>query len=116
MKLGIIGSGRMGTALGSALGRVGHQVMRGSRTGSRTYREAARYGEAVVLATPWPYTIVPGTSPSCTTSSRGPDVAEITLAQALNARYFVFGAIQQTQYLVPAMPQYQALAEGKAWP
>ena len=66
MKFGIIGSGRMGTALGSALERVGHQVMFGSRDESRrhesqrlagTYREASRYGEAVILATPWPYTI-----------------------------------------------------------
>ncbi len=53
MKFGVIGSGRMGTSLGAAIARIGHEVMMGSRRGPHSYRDAARFGEAIVLATEW---------------------------------------------------------------
>ena len=70
MKIGIIGSGNVGSALGKGWARKGHSVMFGARdvsdprlatllkqagTNARSgsVAEAAAFGEAVVLATPW---------------------------------------------------------------
>lgn len=67
MKIGVIGTGRMGGALGQRWAAAGHQVMFGSREAHKgaalaahipgasagSYAEAAAFGEVVVLATPW---------------------------------------------------------------
>ncbi|MCB5183072.1 NAD(P)-binding domain-containing protein, partial [Streptomyces sp. SMC 277] len=66
MRIGMIGTGRMATTLGGAFVRAGHSVAVGgrdaaaaasvaARTGARaagSAAEAARYGEAVLLAVP----------------------------------------------------------------
>jgi predicted dinucleotide-binding enzyme len=73
MRIGVLGAGNVGGALGRAWGRKGHEVFFGvpnpqdaktrelvkgigrlARAG--TVPEAAAFGEAVVLATPWPAT------------------------------------------------------------
>jgi len=73
MKIGIIGSGNVGGALGTRWAQAGHQVAFGSRnpgaddlkqlvakagTKARaaTLQEAARDSEVLLLATPWPAT------------------------------------------------------------
>lgn len=59
MKIGIIGAGRIGGALGEAWTKAGHDVVYGVRSGSEdpgrrvTIAEAASHGEVVVLAVPW---------------------------------------------------------------
>lgn len=68
MRIGTIGTGNMGRSLGSAWTRAGHDVMFGSREAEKggavaraaggaarsgSYAEAARFGEVVLLATPW---------------------------------------------------------------
>ncbi len=70
MKVGIIGTGTVGRALGTGFARKGHEVKMGSRdaanpklvefvkaAGSKasggTFAEAARFGEVIVLATSW---------------------------------------------------------------
>jgi predicted dinucleotide-binding enzyme len=68
MKIGIIGTGNMGSGLGKQWAAKGHQVLFGSRdpqkahtladsvgadASSGTYAEAVRFGEAVLLAVPW---------------------------------------------------------------
>jgi predicted dinucleotide-binding enzyme len=68
MRIGIIGAGNVGGALGRGWVRAGHEVMFGVRdaadpknvqllqeTGARagTVAEAAAFGEAVAFATPW---------------------------------------------------------------
>ena len=68
MKIGIIGTGRLGSALGKIWAEKGHMIMFGSRdpqnakklansTGSNasggTYEEAAKFGVVVILAVPW---------------------------------------------------------------
>lgn len=70
MKIGVLGSGDVGQALGRGFAATGHDVMLGTRdpqsgkldgwksqTGPRasigTFEEAARFGELVVLATLW---------------------------------------------------------------
>jgi predicted dinucleotide-binding enzyme len=67
-KIGIIGTGNMGSGLGKQSAAKGHQVLFGSRdpqkartladsvganASSGTYVEATEFGEAVLLAVPW---------------------------------------------------------------
>ncbi|MGB6944439.1 MAG: NADPH-dependent F420 reductase [Bryobacteraceae bacterium] len=73
MKIGIIGSGHVGGALGTRWAKVGHEVIFGTRnpqgldmqqlaakasgkTSAATLANAARDGEVLLLATPWPAT------------------------------------------------------------
>lgn len=69
MKVGIIGAGRMGSGLGKAWAQAGHDVMFsfsrdpqrleqladevGTRAGVGSPADAARFGDAVMLAVPW---------------------------------------------------------------
>lgn len=69
MKIGIIGPGRMGGGLGKAWAQAGHEVMFsfsrdpqrlealaaevGARASTGSPAEAARFGDAVMLAVPW---------------------------------------------------------------
>jgi len=63
MRIGIIGAGNVGSALGRQLAKAGHEVVYGVPNPSsekyralkaRTVRDAAAFAEVVVLATPWP--------------------------------------------------------------
>jgi 8-hydroxy-5-deazaflavin:NADPH oxidoreductase len=71
MKVGVLGAGVMGAALGKYLAGLGRAVMFGSRTPEKarglprlsgfrnevgTYREAVAYGDLIVLATRWAHT------------------------------------------------------------
>lgn len=73
MKIGIIGAGNVGGALGKLWAAEGHEVMFGVRDPNETsvqdmlkstggkakagsVKQAASFGEVVVLATPWPAT------------------------------------------------------------
>ena len=73
MKIGIIGAGNVGRALGKGWAKKGHEVMFGVRNASDpevnallkqaganaragSVAEAAKFGEVVVFATPWPAT------------------------------------------------------------
>jgi hypothetical protein len=73
MKIGIIGSGNVGGALGSRWAKLGHEVVFGTRnpqsggvqqlaarasgkTSAATLADAAKKGEVLLLATPWPVT------------------------------------------------------------
>lgn len=56
MKIGILGSGDVGKALAHGLRSEGHDVVVGTRTPREeftSYEEAAKFGEAIVLATLW---------------------------------------------------------------
>ena len=73
MKIGIIGSGNVGGALGSRWAKLGHEVIFGTRnpqgidvqqlaakasgkTSVAALADAAREGDVVLLSTPWPAT------------------------------------------------------------
>ena len=83
MKIGVLGSGAVGQALGKGFAEIGHEVKIGTRdpgqekvkswiakTGPQasagTYAEAAAFGELLVLATPWS-----GTQNAITLSNTG---------------------------------------------
>lgn len=53
MRVGIIGNGRVGTALNGGWTRAGHDVRAGSRSSGLTPAEIADWSEVVVLAVPY---------------------------------------------------------------
>jgi len=53
VKIGIIGKGNVGSALGTALMAKGHQIRYGHRDPRETVPEAAQWGEVLLLAVPF---------------------------------------------------------------
>jgi len=52
MRIAIIGKGHVGTALGIGLKRSGHEVRYGHRDSKEPVQDAAKWGEAIILAIP----------------------------------------------------------------
>jgi predicted dinucleotide-binding enzyme len=115
MKIGIIGSGNVGGALGSRWAKAGHEVIFGTRnpqgdvqqlaakasgkTSTATLAEAARDGDVLLLATPWPATqqIVAGLGDLSgkilidATNALLPDLSGLALANTTSAGEQVSG-------------------------
>src|SRR3990170_5239852 len=53
MKIGIIGKGNVGTAIGTGLTRKGHEVKFGHRDPKENVADAAKWGEVIILAVPY---------------------------------------------------------------
>jgi predicted dinucleotide-binding enzyme len=53
MKIGIIGKGNVGTAIGTGLSRKGYEVKFGHRDPKEPVADAAKWGEVIVLAVPY---------------------------------------------------------------
>jgi len=53
MKIAIIGKGNVGTALGTGLNRAGHEIRYGHRDPREPVREAAEWGEVIIIAVPY---------------------------------------------------------------
>lgn len=78
MKIAVLGSGNVGSALGAAWVRAGHQVLLGVRDVAKrtqvkgasvaTMPDAVRQAEVVALAVPWP--AVPDVLKQCDTSGK----------------------------------------------
>lgn len=53
MKIGIIGKGNVGTAIGEGLSRKGHEVKFGHRDPKEPVADATKWGEVIILAVPY---------------------------------------------------------------
>lgn len=53
MRIGVIGSGRIGGTTARLFQAAGHDVMIGSRSGPHSIEDAARHGEVVLVAVPF---------------------------------------------------------------
>ncbi len=53
MKIGMIGKGRVGTALGRGLESAGHDIKYGHRDPNERVADAAEFGEVLILAVPF---------------------------------------------------------------
>ncbi len=53
MKIGVIGNGRVGSALAAGLERIGHQVRFGHRDPEEPVKDAAEWGELIIMAVPF---------------------------------------------------------------
>ena len=53
MKIGIIGKGNVGTAIGTGLSRKGHEVKFGHRDPKEPVADAAKWGDVIIMAVPY---------------------------------------------------------------
>ena len=53
MKVGILGTGTVGQSLAAGFRKYGHEVKLGHRDPKQSYADAAKFGEVVLLCTPW---------------------------------------------------------------
>lgn len=53
MKIGILGTGQVGQSLAAGFRKYGHEVKLGHRDPKQSYADAAKFGEVVLLCTPW---------------------------------------------------------------
>ena len=53
MKIGILGTGEVGRSLAAGFKKHGHEVKLGHRDPKASYADAAKFGEVVLLCTPW---------------------------------------------------------------
>ncbi len=53
MKIGILGKGRVGTALSTGFSRAGHEIKFGHRDPKEPVVEAAKWGEIIIFAVPF---------------------------------------------------------------
>jgi hypothetical protein len=53
MKIGIIGKGNVGTAIGTGLSCKGHEIKFGHRDAKEPVADAAKWGEVIILAVPY---------------------------------------------------------------
>ena len=53
MKVGILGTGQVGKTLAAGFTKHGHEVKLGHRDPKASYSDAAKFGEVVLLCTPW---------------------------------------------------------------
>lgn len=53
MKIGIIGKGNVGSAIGKGLANKGHEIKFGHRDPKEPVLDAARWGEVIILAVPY---------------------------------------------------------------
>jgi predicted dinucleotide-binding enzyme len=53
MKIGILGTGEVGRSLAAGFKTHGHEVKLGHRDPKESYADAAKFGEVVLLCTPW---------------------------------------------------------------
>jgi predicted dinucleotide-binding enzyme len=136
MNIAIIGAGKVGKTLGTALRAKGHAVVYGVRDpnasderNARTVAEALPAAEAVILATPWTATealvcehadalagkiVIDATNPinpSLTRLAVGFDTSGAELLQSQARRAKFFKAFNSTGFGVMAKPKFP---EGKA--
>ena len=136
MKIAVIGAGKVGKTLGTALRAKGHAVVYGVRDpnasderSARTVAEALSAAEAVILATPWTATealvcehadslagkiVIDATNPinpSLTRLAVGFDTSGAELLQSQARRAKFYKAFNSTGFSVMAKPKFP---EGKA--
>ncbi len=87
MNIGIIGKGRVGSALGSGLRRAGHEVMYGHRDPKEPVVKAAQWGEVVILAVP--FSAVPSAAKEISSSVKGKIIIDVTNAFGPNGEWVV---------------------------
>lgn len=102
MKVGIVGKGNVGTALGNGLSRAGHEVRHGHRDPREPVDEAVRWGEVIILAVP--YSQVGNASKEIGTLADDKVLVDVTNAIAPDgglAIGFTTSAAEEVQKMLP---------------
>jgi predicted dinucleotide-binding enzyme len=102
MKIAIIGKGNVGKALGLGLRRAGHEVRFGHRDPKESVREAADWGEVIILAVP--YHATRDAAKEIGSTADGKVLIDVTNALDQNGNLavgFTTSAAEQLQKLLP---------------
>ena len=102
MKVGIIGKGSVGTAIGTGLTRKGHVVKYGHRDPKETVDRAAEWGEVIILAVP--YESVEFAAKDIGSAADGKVLLDVTNAVGENFNlkvWFTTSAAEELQKMLP---------------
>lgn len=102
MRIAIIGKGNVGTALAAALKRCGHEIKFGHRDPKEPVREAAKWGEIIILAVP--YEAVPDAAKHVGPAADGKPLIDVTNALSETwdlALGFTTSAAEELQKILP---------------
>jgi predicted dinucleotide-binding enzyme len=102
MKIAIIGKGHIGTALGTGLKRAGHEVKFGHRDPKEPVREAADWGEVIILAVP--FSEARDVAEEIGTLANGKPVVDVTNVVGPNGEWaigFTTSGAEQLQNVLP---------------
>jgi predicted dinucleotide-binding enzyme len=102
MKIAIVGKGNVGKALGEGLKRAGHEIRYGHRDPKEPVREAAEWGDVIILAVPYHATM--DAAEEIGSAADGKVLVDVTnaLDQKLSlAVGFTISAAEELQKLLP---------------
>jgi predicted dinucleotide-binding enzyme len=103
LKIGIIGKGHVGTAIGEGLSRKGHQVKFGHRDPKEPVADAAKWGEVIVLAVP--YESVPEAAKAIGSAADGKILLDVTNAIGDNMNLAIGFSTSAAEELQKKLPK-----------
>lgn len=103
MKIAIIGKGNVGAALSSGLTRKGHEVRFGHRDPKEPVRDAAKWGEIVILAVP--FTALKDVAEEMGSAADGKTVIDVTNALGPNWELTVGFTTSGAEELQKSLPK-----------
>jgi predicted dinucleotide-binding enzyme len=103
MKIGIIGKGNVGTAIGTGLSRKGHEVKFGHRDPKEPVADAAKWGEVIILAVP--YEGVPEAAKAIGSAADGKVLLDVTNAIGDNMNLAIGFSTSAAEELQKKLPK-----------
>jgi predicted dinucleotide-binding enzyme len=103
MKIGIIGKGNVGTAIGTGLTRKGHKIKFGHRDPNEPVADAAKWGEVIILAVP--YENVTDAARAIGTIADGKILLDVTNAVGDNMNLMIGFSTSAAEELQKKMPK-----------
>src|SRR3972149_8778665 len=107
MKIGIIGKGNVGTAIGTGLSRKGHEVKFGHRDPKEPVADAAKWGEVIILAVP--YENVADAAKAIGTFANGKVLLDVTNAVGDNMNLAIGFSTSAAEELQKMLPKARAV-------
>ncbi len=103
MKIALIGKGNVGTALSTGWRRAGHDIRFGHRDPKEPVREAAEWGEVVVLAVP--FLAVPDVTAEIGSAADGKVVIDVTNAVGSGMELAIGFSTSSAEEIQKALPE-----------
>ena len=107
MKIGIIGKGNVGTAIGTGLSRKGHEVKFGHRDPKEPVADAAKWGEVIILAVP--YENVADAAKAIGSTADGKVLLDVTNAVGDNMNLAIGFSTSAAEELQKKLPKARAV-------
>ncbi|MGZ4869683.1 MAG: NADPH-dependent F420 reductase [Halobacteriota archaeon] len=103
MKIAMIGKGNVGTALSTGWRRAGHEIRFGHRDPREPVREAAEWGETVVLAVP--FLAVPEVTAEIDSAAYGKVLVDVTNALGPGMELAIGFSTSSAEEIQKALPE-----------